>query len=136
MSHELVKVEPVLHGEIVQDRVVKDGKVAVLVSHGFGAGWSTWDHEGDGERAAFCPRIVNMLLEREEREEKEYLTDQASFYSEIQRIAAEDIGEDFYTGGLNGLQVHWLPIGTHFRIKEYDGAETLEVFDPGHYFKA
>lgn len=36
-------------------RVVRDGKVAVLVSPGYGAGWSTW---AAGEEVMFCPEIV------------------------------------------------------------------------------
>jgi hypothetical protein len=36
-------------------------------------------------------------------------------------------GENHYYGGADKLEVMWLPIGTHFRIHEYDGSETVEV---------
>jgi hypothetical protein len=32
-----------------------------------------------------------------------------------------------YTGGMKELAVAWLPVGTEFRIGEYDGAESIEV---------
>lgn len=42
------------------EKVIRDGKVAVLYSEGFGAGWSTWN-EGMNE-LVFHPKIVNMVL--------------------------------------------------------------------------
>jgi len=32
-----------------------------------------------------------------------------------------------YLGGLEDLEVKWLPIGTKFRIDEYDGSESIEL---------
>ena len=29
--------------------------------------------------------------------------------------------------GVDGLSVHWLPIGTAFEVDEYDGAESLRT---------
>jgi hypothetical protein len=37
--------------------------------------------------------------------------------------------EYFYTGGSEGLEIEWLPVGTHFEIHEYDGSESLRVRD-------
>ena len=34
---------------------------------------------------------------------------------------------DMYTGGMDDLTVAWLPVGTAFRIHEYDGSESIEV---------
>ena len=33
--------------------------------------------------------------------------------------------QDEYFGGLEDLEVKWVPVGARFRIDEYDGAETL-----------
>lgn len=42
------------------EKVIRDGKVAVLYSKDFGAGWSTWN---DGlEELVFHPKIVEMVL--------------------------------------------------------------------------
>jgi len=34
-----------------------------------------------------------------------------------------------YDGGVADLVVHWVPVGTAFRIHEYDGAESIEIKD-------
>ena len=34
---------------------------------------------------------------------------------------------DSYLGGLHDLRVRWLPIGTQFRVTEYDGNEDIEI---------
>jgi hypothetical protein len=36
-------------------------------------------------------------------------------------------GKNAYYGGADDLKVMWIAVGTHFRIHEYDGAETLEI---------
>ena len=92
-------------------RIVEDGsrEVAVLVSRGFGAGWSTW---GLPVEAIFDPVLVdfveanrNNTIEFEEYMEKEYGM--------------------VYIGGADGLYVGWVPEGNQFIIEEYDGAESL-----------
>ena len=40
------------------DKVVRDGKVAVLISQGFGAGWYSWN---SNEQLLFSPKIVEMV---------------------------------------------------------------------------
>jgi hypothetical protein len=32
-----------------------------------------------------------------------------------------------YDGGMQDLEIEWLPVGTEFIIKEHDGAETIEI---------
>ena len=94
------------------EKVVIDGKVAVLVSSGFGAGWSTWNYQY-GTELLFEPTIVKMLDEG--KSEDEILA-----YCEVKY-------PEGYFGGIDDLAVQWLPVGTHFRIHEYDGSESLEV---------
>lgn len=93
------------------DKVIRDGKVAVLVSPGFGAGWSTWNR-GLGDRAIFSPGIVNAILDG---------------HDPAMNVAAEF--PDSYQGGVSTLTVQWLPIGTLFQIAEYDGSESITVYD-------
>ena len=40
------------------DKVIRDGKVAVLYSPGFGAGWSTWADTDQRDIALFHPKLV------------------------------------------------------------------------------
>lgn len=90
-------------------KVIKDGKVAVLVSHGYGAGWYSWVGNTD---CLFDPDIVQLVL------------DGAPTETILQR--ALEKWPDDYWGGVDGLTVHWIPEGTQFRIDEYDGAESIE----------
>ena len=34
-----------------------------------------------------------------------------------------------YCGGADDLTIQWLPVGTAFRIHEYDGSESVEIRD-------
>ncbi len=83
--------------------------VGVLVSGGFGAGWSTW---GEPEMA------LDQELVR--------LFEEGACENEIKRVAGEKYSE-VYQGGLLDCAVHWVEKGTRFRINEYDGNETLEI---------
>ena len=97
------------------EKVIKDGKVAVLVSHGFGTGWYSWHSK---EALVFHPKIVELV----EQNKHDEITEE---------LCKEILGADEYicTLGADGLSVHWLPIGTPFIIEEYDGAESLKTAD-------
>lgn len=92
-------------------KVIRDGKVAVLYSPGFGAGWYSWNRSTPA--CLFSPEIVAML-------ERDATTDEIA-------DAAERLWPDGYWGGARDLTIKWLPVGTMFRIDEYDGAESVEV---------
>lgn len=93
------------------ERLVRDGKVAVLVSPGFGAGWYTWNMEHPS--ILFDPNIVDMVLSNAELRDIEAYVDQT--YGE----------DEIYTGGAGDLVIRWVPEGVRFRINEYDGSESL-----------
>lgn len=98
------------------DKVKADGKVAVLVSTGFGAGWSTWNREWPA--MLFDPVIVEMVLAGKDSYDIE--------------AVAERRWPDAYLGGVHDLYVAWIPEGMKFRVMEYDGAESiLTVEDEG-----
>lgn len=104
------------------ERVIRDGKVAVLVSPGFGAGWSTWAPEDAQEARLFDPGLVELILND-------------STQNEINSYVAERF-PDQYTGGVEQLRVFWVPEGTKFRIHEYDGSESLVTIDEEQWFTA
>lgn len=93
------------------NKLIRDGKVAVLYSRGFGAGWYTWNT--DHPECLYDPEIVKIVLGEAE--------------GSINEIACKNYGDGFYSGGSHGLYVEWIPIGTRFQILEYDGAEDLIV---------
>ena len=91
------------------NKLVKDGKVAILFSPGFGSGWYTWNRELP--ELMFEPAIAQFVLDEK--------------FDELQTYVA-----------LKDLEVAWIPESTLFRINEYDGAESIEVKEDIDWFVA
>ena len=94
------------------ERCVRDGRVAVLVSPGFGAGWFSWHGI---EALLFDPAVVELVESGAES-------------SVIEQYCEELYGDEPYFGGAGDLIVEWVPVGARFRVHEYDGSESL-VFE-------
>ena len=93
---------------------IKDGKVAVLVSKGFGAGWSTWnDH-----RLAYDKNVIELFMKYRDHD-----IDYEQFCDGIEALGYKGT----YFGGLNGCLIKWVPVGTFFTISEYDGSESITL---------
>lgn len=108
-------------------KVIRDGKVAVLYSPGYGAGWSTWNP--DFPYCLFDPKLVALvetLGGPEGYKVKKKLVDTA------QKL----YGKEFYAGAASSLQIAWVPQGAKFRIHEYDGSETVILLDEEKYIEA
>lgn len=99
------------------EKFIRDGKVAVLYSPGFGAGWSTWIHSDDPtmrERSVFDPELVEAVLSGDSEK--------------ITRVAEKNFPDE-YSGGLRDIEVWWADPGTAFTIEEYDGSESIRTLD-------
>jgi hypothetical protein len=99
------------------DKYIVDGKVAVLYSPNYGAGWSTWN-KGYEDFLMFDSEIVKFLLQRD--------------FNSIERYV-NNLYDGLYLCGLYDLEISYLPIGTVFRIDEYDGYESIEIYDQKNY---
>lgn len=100
------------------EKLRRDGKVAVLYSPGYGAGWSTWcDYEG----MVFDADIAKAVL--------------AGKHEDAGKIAAVKY-PDAYLGGLSDLQVEWVKEGEQFEITEYDGSESVRVIGECEFYVA
>ena len=97
------------------EKHIVDGKVAVLYSPGFGAGWSTWAYDDDTEQAMAMDRDLVLA----------FLDGGVDALVKI----TEQKYPDNYTGGADDVVVAWLPEGTRFEIREYDGSETIRTLD-------
>lgn len=95
----------------------ENGDVAVLVSYGYGAGWSTWLPD---KTSLFNPRIVKAVLDEVDN---------------LEEIAKSEYPNE-NVEGVDCLSVEWIPKGTLFRINEDYGAEFLEIYSPENYFIA
>ena len=109
------------------EKVIRDGMVAVLRSPGYGAGWSTWQHEDEIREFVMFDR---RLVEAAER---------GALHDEVEEMLEElFFGSGMYisTSGWSDIEINWLPVGTRFEITEYDGAEGIRVFDESEYYVA
>ena len=91
-------------------KLSENGKVAVLYSPDFGAGWYSWNL--DYPEILFDPAMVKLV------EKGQY--DELATYVELKYPG-------IYTGGMSNLQVEWIEEGKKFRVVEYDGDESIQV---------
>jgi hypothetical protein len=100
------------------EKVIKDGKVAVLVSHGYGGGFHTW---GAPVEAIFDPILVDLIENFKIQEAIDYVL---------------KTYPDAYEGGVKDLDIEWIPEGAKFIINEYDGSESLQFMDTEDWITA
>ena len=103
------------------EKIERDGKVAVLCSQGYGAGWSTWAEGHQKEALCMDARIVGPFL----------AGDLAGAVA-----AATAMFPDFYAGGARGLRVMWVEKGKVFEVEEYHGNESVRVLGDRTYWVA
>jgi len=100
------------------EKVIREGKVGVLVSPRFGAGFSTWGYPTE---AIFDPTLIELVENEKWQEAIDY---------------CESTWSDVYSGGVQDLKVEWIPEGTKFKIAEYDGSETIWFLDDINWITA
>jgi hypothetical protein len=98
--------------EMVEKYYNENDELGVLISVGWGAGWSTWNNE----ELAYDKRIIEKWL-------KKVSADEMCEYVESLGYARP------YMGGYDDLRLRFIPRGTMFCIHEYDGAESIETPD-------
>lgn len=89
------------------ERLVKDGKVAVIISPGYGAGWSTWSSKY-GEAKLFCKEMAECILSGDGNRDE----------------IAKRLFPDCYNS-TEQLKVVWVEIGDRFKVEEHDGSERI-----------
>lgn len=90
-------------------------KIGILVSGGFGAGWSTWNEPECALDQELVQALENKLSEEE-----------------IMAIAEKNWPKS-YKGGLMNCEVIWVDKGTQYRITEYDGNESIQFNTFDHW---
>ena len=96
----------------------ENGKVAVLISYGFGAGWSSWNRES----LAYDKNVVELFDKYPPQQNK---TGLKQIQNELEALGYKNV----YMGGYNDIKKEWIEKGVPFRIDEYDGAESLQTLD-------
>jgi hypothetical protein len=93
-------------------KVVRENKVAVLYSPGFGAGWSTWNTEH--KNIVYDPTVIAWVESGKPEDALARL--EATLNEKYPRC---------YLGGMRDLEIQWLPLNTWFIVEEYDGSERI-----------
>lgn len=123
---------------------------AVVLSPGFGAGWSTWN----ASALSWDSRVIDWLIAHSSVCNSDFdfseddLDDLGGEYPyEIRRLTSdfeelekfcETIGyTHVYVGCFcDTFEIAYLPKGTLYRIKEYDGSESIEFYRNTNYITA
>ena len=95
----------------------------VLISKGFGAGWSSWNDP----RMAFDERLIRAFECGISEEDMYDLCVECGYIDEFGGP---------YMGGFKQLEVVDIPSGVLFQIMEYDGSEYIEYFDESDWYLA
>jgi len=127
---------PPLAKDTKMNKVIRDGKVAVLVAPGYGSGWSSWNVDQTNwvvTDLLFDPVIVELI--------ESILPATVSMHigKGIARKIVEYAETKYpraYLGAVYDLEVQWVPVGAKFRIAEYDGSESLVLETEDQWFIA
>ena len=101
-------------------KCIRDGKVAVLYSPGFGAGWSTWNDDKYREFLLHDEKLVELVETNQQDKIEKYV---------------KTVFPDEYVCllGADQLQVEWVYPGTQFIITDYDGSEYIDYNNDGYW---
>lgn len=97
-------------GFLMVEKLIINGLVAVIISPGYGAGWSTWDTQY-GQELAFDKDIAQAIIQGDQ--------------DKITNIINHKYPETDYNTINQHLVVEWVPQGSQFQIHEYDGSESI-----------
>ncbi len=111
--------------------VKRKGKVAVLYSPGYGAGWYSWNTSHP--ECLYHPDIVKRVWEWNKTYVVPSYDDRMALQEELTPVAKALFGDDFYAGGAGQLTIRWMDPGTAFLVDDYDGSESITVYSPEHY---
>lgn len=87
---------------------IKDGKVCVIYSPGYGAGWYTWHGI---EELLYDPELIDMI-------------DRKASGDEVEEYCQKTYGDECYLAA-DELTYTFVDVNDRFYIDEYDGAETV-----------
>jgi hypothetical protein len=111
----------------------------ILVSPGYGAGWSSWCNHGAQtgdcndyrEAAQFVAEyepIIEFLDNGGDKKSKEF----GKLVEDLQDILNKKYDVEFYAGGVDGLEVR--VVNGPYKITEYDGYETVVEQNDSEYW--
>ena len=111
--------------------------VGVLVSPGYGTGWSTYNPHYE---IAVDARVIEYWLQHKDKPNWRNSVsswDRTPTQYEFQKFLNKcGYDNSFNFHGLATLELCWVKCGTYFRVREYDGHEYIEQFDDSEWLCA
>ena len=101
------------------EKYIKDGKVAVLYSPGYGSGWYTWNREYP--ELIFDVKVVEYVLKLKSQMSVAYDT------MVLENYLKNKYPEIYIGSNLVELKIEWIAEGEEFKIAEYDGSEYVKL---------
>ena len=101
------------------NKVVRDGRVAVIYSPRYGSGWYSWHLIPE---LLFDPVVVAMI--------------EADRYEDIEEYCTMRWPDLLTVGDPEDLTIAWVEEGREFQIEEYDGSEKLRFKDQEQWIVA
>jgi len=92
------------------EKYINNNQVAVLISLGYGAGWSTWNSNEDF--LIMDKTLVKMHLSNTPIEV-------------VKAYCDKILNTDIFMGGWKDIYIEWLDKDTPFTILEHDGNEII-----------
>jgi hypothetical protein len=132
--------EVAIPGKSYSKLVKADGYVAVLYSPDIGEGWSTHVcNPAIKHQMIFDSRIILYVLSQEfidYYKNSEFINaEKNDKYKKFIKAIIPDIGNNEpFVSAFMQLEVVFIREDTMFRINQYDGSESVEIFDPKKYY--
>jgi len=105
-------------------KLIIDGKVAVVYSMGFGAGWYSWNKKED-TALLFDSEIVELVMQKCKMENGKK---EPKIIEQIRERALQLVPDGYFSeSAIARLMVEWVPKSKQFYISEYDGSESVVV---------
>ena len=103
-------------------------QVAVLVSPGYGSGFSTWN---ENKEIAYDSRVIQLWMDHPHKEER-CRTELSNPDEETVYISQqlESFGyKNAWLCGWHQIELQWVDSDSFFRVSDYDGSEYIEILN-------
>ncbi len=122
---KLIRVNGALYRKAAPEfeKYIRNGKVGVIYSPGFGGGWNNgYVSKEEAAGRLMDKDLVELVL--------------AGKAAEAAELSEERYNEPLSWRDKDVLKVQWVPVGSRFVIRENDGNEHVEIFNEGSWHVA
>jgi hypothetical protein len=143
--------EVLVENESYSKLVNSNGGVAVAYSVGYGSGWTTdmgdWENHNNRsniKQMLFDSRLIQYITSSDfnyKFKSKDYYTLNESsklLYHKFMNSVFTECDSNYFPNISSFCQLHvsFIPLDSKFKVEEYDGNETIKIFNPNDYIIA